>query len=38
MANERVFNMAFSRVYPLLIQKVERKGRTQSEVDAVICC
>ena len=37
MANERVFNMAFSRVYPLLIQKVERKGRTQSEVDAVIC-
>ncbi|NLO47226.1 MAG: DUF2200 domain-containing protein [Clostridiales bacterium] len=37
MTNERVFKMAFSRVYPLLVQKAERKGRTKSEVDAVIC-
>jgi hypothetical protein len=37
MSNERVFQMAFSRVYPLLVQKAERKGRTKSEVDAVIC-
>lgn len=37
MKNERVFKMAFSRVYPLLVQKVERKGRTKSEIDAVIC-
>jgi hypothetical protein len=29
--------MAFSSVYPLLIQKAERKGRTKQEVDAVIC-
>jgi hypothetical protein len=29
--------MAFSRVYPLLVQKAERKGRTKSEVDAVVC-
>jgi hypothetical protein len=29
--------MAFSRVYPLYVQKVERKGRTQAEVDTVIC-
>jgi hypothetical protein len=29
--------MAFSTVYPLLVQKVERKGRTKSEVDDVIC-
>ena len=29
--------MAFSSVYPLLVQKAERKGRTKSEVDAVIC-
>ena len=36
MANERVYKMAFSKVYPLLVQKVERKGRTKSEVDAVI--
>ncbi len=37
MTNERVYKMAFSSVYPLLVQKVERKGRTKSEVDAVIC-
>ncbi len=36
MTNERVYKMAFSRVYPLLVQKAERKGRTKSEVDAVI--
>jgi len=34
--NERVYKMAFSRVYPLLVQKAERKGRTKSEVDQVI--
>ena len=37
MKNERVFKMAFSKVYPLLVQKAERKGRTKTEVDAVIC-
>jgi hypothetical protein len=37
MINERVYKMAFSSVYPLLVKKVERKGRNQSEVDAVIC-
>lgn len=37
MSNERVFKMAFSRVYPLLVQKAERKGRTKAEVDEVIC-
>ena len=37
MTNERVYKMAFSSIYPLLVQKVERKGRTKSEVDAVIC-
>lgn len=29
--------MAFSRVYPLYITKVEKKGRTKAELDAVIC-
>jgi len=33
----RIFTTAFSKVYPLLVQKAERKGRTKSEVDAVIC-
>ena len=37
MTNEKVFKMAFSKVYPLLVQKVERKGRTKAEVDTVIC-
>lgn len=37
MTNDRVFKMAFSRVYPLLVQKAERKGRTKAEVDTVIC-
>lgn len=37
MKNERVYKMAFAKVYPLLVQKVERKGRTKAEVDAVIC-
>ena len=36
MANERIFNMAFAKVYPLLVQKAERKGRTKAEVDTVI--
>lgn len=28
--------MKVSKVYPLLVQKAERKGRTKEEVDAVI--
>lgn len=28
--------MPFSKVYPLLVQKAERKGRSKSEVDEVI--
>lgn len=32
---ERVFDMPVSRVYPLYVQKVERKGRTKADVDAV---
>lgn len=28
--------MAFAKVYPLLVQKAERKGRTKAEVDTVI--
>lgn len=33
----KIFAMAFSRVYPLLVQKAERKQRTQAEVDQIIC-
>jgi hypothetical protein len=33
----KIFGMAFSRVYPLYLTKVQKKGRTQAEVDEVIC-
>ena len=33
----RVYGMAFSKVYPLYVQKAEKKGRTREEVDQVIC-
>jgi len=36
MDNTRVFKMAFGRVYPLYVAKVERKGRTKEEVDTII--
>ena len=37
MAGHPVFSMSFANVYPLLVQKAERKGRTKAEVDEVIC-
>lgn len=32
MDNEKVFAMSFAKVYPMLIAKAERKGRTRDEV------
>lgn len=32
----RIFGVAFSAVYPLYLAKVERKGRSKEELDAVI--
>lgn len=37
MNNTKVFKMPFSKVYPLYIQKAERKNRTKAEVDEIIC-
>jgi hypothetical protein len=37
MAAHRIFAMSFAKVYPLYVQKAERKGRTQDEVDQIIC-
>ncbi len=34
--NERIANMTFSSVYPMYVQKVERKGRTKEELHEVI--
>ena len=36
MNNEKVYQMRFSKIYPLLVNKAVRKGRTQSEVDEII--
>lgn len=35
-SNHRVFRMPFASVYPLYVQKAERKNRTQEEVDNII--
>jgi len=37
MEKHKVFAMKFSKVYPLLVQKAERKNRTKEEVDKIIC-
>lgn len=37
MPEHRIFTTAFSKVYPLYVQKAERKGRTRQEVDRAIC-
>jgi hypothetical protein len=33
----RVYKLTFSSVYPLYIQKAERKDRTKDEVDEIVC-
>jgi hypothetical protein len=32
----RIFSFPFARIYPLYVAKVEKKGRTQDELDTVI--
>jgi hypothetical protein len=36
MKTHRIYAMSFARVYPLYITKVEKKGRTKTEVDEII--
>lgn len=36
-SKHRIFTTAFSKVYPMYVQKAERKGRTKEEVDEIIC-
>jgi hypothetical protein len=36
MDKSRIYRLLFSSVYPLYIQKVEKKGRTKVELDTVI--
>jgi hypothetical protein len=37
MPQHRIFAIAFAKVYPLYVQKAERKNRTKEEVDQIIC-
>lgn len=37
MAKNRVAAMKFAKVYPLYVEKAERKNRTKEEVDKIIC-
>lgn len=37
MTKPKVFTMPFSTIYPLYLNKVEKKGRTKEELDKVIC-
>ena len=36
MAGHRIYGMSFNRVYPALVAKAEKKGRTRAEVDEII--
>ena len=37
MINNKIYKMSFSKVYPLLIAKAEKKGRTRDEIDEITC-
>jgi hypothetical protein len=37
MAQHRIFATPFAKIYPLYVQKAERKQRTKDEVDRIIC-
>lgn len=36
MTGHRIYRMSFARVYPALVAKAEKKGRTKAEVDEII--
>jgi len=36
MDNNRIYKLLFSSIYPLYIQKVEKKGRSIAELDTVL--
>lgn len=36
MSNDKVYQMSFSKIYPLLVNKAVKKGRSKDEVDVVI--
>lgn len=32
-----IYTVSFAKIYPMLVQKAEKKSRTKEEVDTVIC-
>ena len=36
MTKHRIFAMSFAKLYPLYVDKAERKGRTKAQVDEII--
>lgn len=36
MNNEKVYRMSLYKVYPLLVNKVVKKGRTENEIRIII--
>ena len=37
MNDHPIYKIAFAKVYPLYLQKIEKKGRTKEEMDERIC-
>ena len=37
MPKHRIFTIPFAKVYPMYVQKAERKNRKKEEVDQIIC-
>lgn len=37
MTKHRIYSISLASVYPLYVAKAEKKGRTQQEVDEIIC-
>lgn len=37
MSGHRIFAIPFAKVYPMYVQKAERKQRTKDEVDRILC-
>ena len=36
ITQDQIYSMSFARVYPLYVNKAEKKGRTKKEVDEVL--
>lgn len=37
MSNEKIYNMTFAKLYPILVAKAVKKGRTREDVDEITC-